>query len=350
MRYSKYVKRILKGIIFASIFIVLTIGLDAILEFDEGDTERMLVDYSGQQNLNMIFTGNSAGKFMKYNRYNELSAENGFNMCTPSQGLEVAYKNIYMATSQHPIKHIILFVTYDTFNNDNTEPIEHIYDRVIVADEGMLGQVRDTVRQDIKHSLEPDNIAKEDSINLWIPWTQETVTDLDSMKKNVKRRFGRFKRGDRLGHGIAHKLDSVVYNTRPFNPTDKDVELLAKDVEAAQNLDIPEGMLNTEKLSKLDKILVYCRDNNIKLSVIVTPHRTDYFDRYESYRGYSEILDDYLRDFVIRRGFKYYNSEEDPRLHDILPDSYFYDVEHVEEEYSITATEYITGIIMDKML
>lgn len=350
MQYSKYVKRILKGILFAALFILLTIGLDAVFEFDEGDTERMLVDYSGQESLNMIFTGNSAGKFMKYKRYSELSGENGFNMCTPSQGLEVAYKNIFMASSQHPIKHVVLFITYDTFNDDNTEPIEHIYDRVILSSEKPVERFEDTVKKEILESIEPDRIAREDSINLWIPWTKETVSDWNSIRNNIKRRSTRLIKGNRLGHDIAYSLERVTYETKAYEPSEDDINLLSDDIMNIENLDIPDGMLNTDKLAKLDKILVYCRDNGIKISVIVTPHRTDYFDRYESYRGYSEVLDDYLRDFINRRGHKYYNAEEDLNLHEVLPDSYFYDAEHIDEEHSITATEYMTEIIINNVL
>ncbi|MBQ8007167.1 MAG: hypothetical protein IJ245_06015, partial [Lachnospiraceae bacterium] len=66
-------------------------------------------------------------------------------------------------------------------------------------------------------------------------------------------------------------------------------------------------LMAEDKLTLLSEICSYCRDNNIELMGIVTPHRSDYLDRYMGFRESTRYISSYLDDFITKRGFLYYN-------------------------------------------
>lgn len=345
MLSSKYVKRFLKAILFVAIFIVLTLILDAVLEYDESGTAHMLSEYSKQDNIETIFVGTSSGIIMDAEEYTELTGEKAYNMCSAAQSFNVSLDNIKLAASQHPIKKVVMFFLYDSVNDENTAIQDHIYDRVVMSTEKPTEHIRDYIGNNVEKSFNPDIIATEESINLWIPWTNEASTDKELIKGNIKRRFDNLIHGYSPRKEMKRDLSEVIYETNPGIPTENDKAILANDLNNAHVLDIPDGMLNDEKLDSIDKICIFCRENNIKLIVIATPHRTDYFERYDSFRHYSELLDGYIDDFVSKRGLIYYNSEEEQNLHELFPDSKFMDLEHIDFDYTDEATEFLTGII-----
>ena len=345
MQLSKYVKRFFKAVLFVLLFMVMMGILDFSLELDETVTERMLTLYSEQEDIDTIFVGNSAGEMMDADIYSKTTGEPSFNMCTPSQGLSVSLKNIKLACSHHKIKKVVLFLTFDTVNSDSYDGIDHVYNRVVDSSSPFSTRVRNSIKRNLEESLSYDVINTERTINIWIPWENETTHGIKNMWNNFTRRINRLVKGDRLGSHIAFDLNEHKYEPVPEYLSEEDLTLLNYDIEKASSLLLPPGMLADDKLMLLAEICTFCQNNGIELFVIVTPHRTDYYDRFESFRAESELLSSFLDLFVSERGFMYYNTEDDPDLHDILPDEYFYDWEHVDSQYRDKATDYLTNVI-----
>ena len=345
MQLSKYVKRTLKAILFAAVFAVLMFILDSAFEMDEASTEAMLTRYSKTADIDMVFIGNSAGEMVDETLYSTLSGYKAFNMCTPSQGVSVSLKNLKMAASHHKIKEAVLLMTFDTVDSQGYDGIDHLYDRTVDSSSPLSTRFINAIKRDVKRSFEKNTIRTEKSVNIWIPWENETMHGFDNVKKNLVNRFSRLARGQRLGCDIAFDLNTKVYETLPGDWSDEDVSVFENDVEIMDTLGLPEGMVSADKMELLGDMCSFCRDNDIRLMVVVTPHRTDYYDRYEDYRRNMETLSAYIGDFVSKRGFVYYNTEDDPALHKILPDEYFYDWEHVSDPYKDKATEYLYGVI-----
>ena len=345
MPLSSYVKRAIKAILFVAIFALLMIVLDASFEMDEAATERMLTRYSRTDDMDTVFVGNSAGEMVDDKLYSQLSGSAAFNMCTPSQGLSVSSKNIELAASHHRIKDVILLVTFDVLDSENYDGIDHLYDRTVDSSSPWYVRVKNSVKRDFASSTKYDVIGTEKSINVWIPWENETAHGFENIRGNLKRRWSRLIKGGRLGEGIAFDLNSKVYETKPGELIDEDVAMLEDDIFAISEMSISEDLVAVDKVRLLESICVFCRDNDIKLKVIVTPHRTDYYDRYKGFSDEAGKISVYLHDFLSKRGVMYYNTEDDPALHEILPDEYFYDWEHVSEPYTDRATEYLAGVI-----
>lgn len=346
MRYSKYVKRTIKAIVFVGIFVVLMLIGNMAFELDESSTEKMLAEYSHRSGLETIVLGSSVGTIFNANIYGNLTGERAFNMCTSQQGFEVSFKNIKLAAAQNPIDHVIILVTYDSFNDDDTKIIEHLYDRVVSSSLTPEQRIAYNLKQAAEYSTDDDTRDDEISINGWIPWTQEAVSDFDSAKSNLARRLRRLINGDRLGKDIVRNLKEVTYTREPGILTDEEALEFVRDVESIEEYGIPEGMINKDKLALLASICKYCTENNIKLSIIATPHKTEYFDRYDGFRGKVVKFDDFMSEFASKRDAAFFDIESDEELHKVLPDSFFMDLEHVDYPYGDLATEYYTNLIM----
>lgn len=345
MHLSKNIRRILKAFLFLVIFILLMIFFNAAFELDESATEAMLTSYSNQSGIDTVFVGNSAGEMVDSDIYSRLSGDKAFNMCTPSQGLSVSLKNIKLASSHHKIKKAILLMTFDTANSENYDAIDHVYDRVVDSSSPFFTETINSIKRNAAISFSHNEITNEKSINIWIPWENETHHGFSNVYSNLERRFLRLINRNPLGSQIAYDLNTIVYDTVPAQLNQDDVEMLQNDISLVSDMPIPEDLLAKDKLTLLAKICSFCRDNNIELIVIVTPHRSDYYDRYNGFRESTEYITSYLNDFISKRGFMYYNTEEDDNLHIILPDKFFYDWEHISTDYVEDATKYLNDVI-----
>ncbi len=350
MQLSKMVRRTIKALLFAALFILLMLFFNISFELDENATETMLTSYSEKSDIDTVFVGNSAGEMMDADEFSDLTGTHAFNMCTPSQSLSVSLKNIKLAASHHKIDNAVMLITLDSVNSEEYDGIDHLYDRVVNSSSPLHVRIVNTVKRDFENSFSFDNIDTERSITVWIPWTNETIHGFSNITGNIKKRFSRFMRGDRLGSHIAFDLNSVKYETAGGYMTDEDISMLREDAESAKDLPIPAGMVSSDKLTALARICRFCEDNGIELKIIVTPHRSDYYERYESFREDSRTISSFLDDFVSKRGVMYYNTEDDGQLHETLPDDYFYDWEHITDEHKNEATAYIADIINTKML
>ena len=348
MQRSKYIKRILKAILFIALLVIFTKVLDAAFTLDENSTENMLTSYSRTEEIDTVFIGNSVGEMMDTDMYSTLTGTHAFNMCTPSQSMEISYRNLSMAASHHEIKNAVILMSLDMVNADDYSGIEQLYDRVVDSSSPWHERILISLKRKYQKSIDPDIFNTEESINVFIPWQNETAHGFKNITDNLTRRFNRLIHNEPLGKDIAFDLNSIRYG-RISGDLYKDEEaLLEDDIKEASMLDIPTGMLSPGNLMRLAKICKFCSSNGIDLKVIVTPHRTDYYERYAAFREYSVIADEYLSDFISKRGQMYYNTEDDPDLHEILPDAFFYDKEHIESKYFDKSTLYLYNI-MNKM-
>ncbi len=347
MQRSKYVKRIIKAILFASLFVVFTAFFDMAFEFDERNTEEMLTAFSEQSGLNTVFVGTSVGEMMDAKEYEKITGEHAFNMCTPSQSLSVSLKNIRLAASNHRIRKAILLTSVETVNLGQYNEIDHIYDRVVDSSSPLHVRIKNAIGRNIRKTFSKEYINREQSINIWIPWENEAVYDKDSIINNLKTRFGRLIRLEPIGYKIAYDLNTVKYAVRSGDPGDEDNRLLEEDLSAAMQLNVPQDMVSEDKLVQLSEICTFCRNNGIELIVLTTPHRSDYYSRNEDLYGNERTVSAYLKDFFAKRGVAYTDTEDDSAVHQIIPDEEFYDYEHVRDEFVSRSSEYLTGQLME---
>ena len=345
MRLSKNLRRCFKALIFLMLFVVLTLILDAAFELDETVTEKMLTAYSKTPEIDTIFVGNSVGEMMDADLYSALSGTHSFNMCTPSQSIELSLKNIKLAASHHEIKNATLLMSIDMVDDEDYSRLDQLYYRVVDSSTPWNKRIIVSIKRRIQKSLSPELYNTEKSINVFIPWENETAHGLDKVKENLERRFKRLINNDPVGKNIAFDLNTIRYNRLPDDLSEEEIKMLNEDLDTASELSLPEGMISSGNLTRIAKICKFCKENRINLRIVVTPHTTEYFDRYESFREYNKIADEYLEGFISKRGGEYYDTEDDPEVHEILPDKYFSDQEHMSDKYYGKSTEYLYRVL-----
>ncbi len=338
-------KRVLKAILFVVIFLLLSKLMSMAMMLKETKSEAMLERYSDTKEIDTIILGNSVAETLAPEVLDERLGYHTFNMATPDQSYRVGAKEVKMVASQHPLKRVILYTTFDAGINSGGEIVDKIYERTVDS-AGPLPKV--TARKITKNmytSLEPEMITTEESVNLWLPWTSEVADSWESAWGNARSRGKRLLRGERLGSQIHRDLTEVVYPVVDRELTGEEWNLLHADLEEMHSLSIPDGMMTDEELTELAELCALCSENGIELAVLISPHRTDYYDRYDGYREYTETVDEYLSMFVSERGHVYYNFEHNEDLHEILPDESFMDFEHIHEREGAVATGLIADVL-----
>lgn len=340
-------KRALKAILFVVIFLVLSAMMGMAMKFKETKSEAMLERYSQAQDIDTIILGNSVAEMVQPDLLDELCGYHSFNMTTPDQSYSVGIREMKMVASQQPLKRVVLYTTFDAGPNANSETIDRIFDRTIDAAGPMSRRLPRKIQKNLKKSLDSDVITTEESINLWIPWTSEAADSLETAWGNFKYRVKRLAKGERLSGKVVRDLNDCTNPVKEPLLTEEENTGLQEDIEAMHALPIPDGMMTDAELTELATMCAFCSDNDIDFAVLISPHRTDYYERYSGYRDYTVIMDEFLNEFITSRGFEYYNFEQNGDLHKFLPDDYFYDFEHVQDEYADRATELIAEKLLE---
>ena len=347
MQHSKnnlYVKRIIKAVLFLLIFIMFNIVACIVLELPETESERMLTEYTKKDEIETVILGNSVAKVIYDEVFSEETGSATYNMYTPDQPYSVSLKALQLAASQHDIQSVILVTTFDAQSNDNKKIIEKIYDRTYDASMPMAKRLKNDIYRKYCYMISPDVFYTEESINVWFPWVNETVTTFKERTDNIKRRATRIINGERLGSDYSYELDEVKYERSSGDLNIDDVNLLDADIDKMNNLPLPDDMMDEESIRNLACICRFCDDNDIELSVWIIPHRQDYFERYQGFAERYNIIDDFFDDFISKRGFMYYNFDNCPDIHTLIPDDYYDDWEHIGLKHK----EYATKIFAEK--
>lgn len=305
----------------------------------------MLTGYTYKENLDTIIVGNSITKMVDCDVLDLATGYNSYNMGTPSQTFSITKSIVEMSAAQHPVKRVIIITGYDSFEKDSISVFEKIFNKTRNASKPYPIRQYRALKGKFSEATDSSTIKTTDSVSLWFDWVDNSVGDIKSVKNNYNIRvLSAIKYGKRLGDGYAFDLDKKVYDRSPLDYSDVDKALFYDDMQLLANMNITEGVLDIDSLQKLDEICKYCEQNNIELSYFISPHQSAYKERYE---GNYEKVDSFLSEFLTKRGVKYYNFENDPDIHAKLPDEYFYDWEHVEDEYTDEATNVFVEKIMN---
>lgn len=330
-----YIKRILGTALFVAIFLIINSMLNILLEFPETESQKMLRGYTWQSDLDTIIVGNSITTMIDTQVLDEKTGFRSYNMGTPSQTFAISKSIIEMAASQNPIKRVYIVTGYDSFEKDDIPTFENIFNKTKNAPKPLpLRKWRELKRKFVR-ATSPEVAPTTESITLWFNWVDNCVGDLKSLKNNFNIRVLGFFQGIRPKDGYAFDLDKKTFPQIEPIYSSEEFELYDSDMKLLDSMNIAEGTLDKASLKRLDEICNYCNDNNIELTYFISPHQTGYKERYE---GNYEKVDEFLNAFFAHRGIKYYNLDNDPEIHEKLPDEYFYDWEHVEKDYIPDAT------------
>lgn len=338
--------RIVKILMFTVIFWAINGVMTFILEPLSDNSQTMWTQYTYESGIDTVYVGNSVGEMMIADVANSELGIKSYNMCTPKQNFPTSLDAAKIAAKQNPVKRIVLLSGYDTLAKNKASVSERVFRRTVIASYPFPKNKICDFTSKLSESIEVDNLDSEDSIKAWFPWIDDSTGDLEYITNVFITKLTRLIKHDRVGMGYAFSLDKVDYERVEPEWTADDTVKFMQDVQNAENLEIPDGTIGKYSLESLNNICIYCRENGIDFYLFMTPHRSDYRERYGDYYG---TVDDYMREFIESRGYYYYNFENKEDIHDILPDEYFYDIEHVSSKYANEATRVIDKFFMERL-
>lgn len=348
MQYFSKIKknRILKVVVFVALLIILNKIVRTFVEPLETASEVMLTEYSKrtiETGMDTIIIGNSVTSMIDDEEFSNITGTKTFNMGTPAQSIGMSLDALKMAARQNEITTVILMTGYESLDADTTNIPERAYEKVVFSSYPVIKRIGARFATILGRAISPDNWKKPSSINMFFMWIDNCVDDPNSMWINFKTKVTRVLTGNPLGKNIAFSLDQKKYETRVNTRTEEDVRLFRKDIDYLRTIEIPEEAICDVTLEELDEISVFCRDNNIKLYYFISPHQSQYVDKYgESF----DVISKFIEQFMTERSFVYYNFESDPLIHQELPDNYFDDYEHVTSVDVKYSTEVVANAFL----
>ena len=106
-------------------------------------------------------------------------------MCTPSQSIELSLNNIRLAASHHDINSVTLLMSLDMFDDEDYSRLDQLYYRVVDSSTPWYKRIFISTKRKIKKSLTPELYNTEKSVNVFIPWENETAHGIDKVKENA---------------------------------------------------------------------------------------------------------------------------------------------------------------------
>lgn len=337
----RYRNRIVKDILFLFIFWVLNRMVSFVLEPLSTTSEEMWTRYTNTENIDTIIVGNSIGEMLDTDVVNADLNCISCNMCTPKQNIPISFDAIKVAAKQNPIKRVVLVSAYDGLTRAKAPVSERIFRRTMIASFPFAKRRYYDFLDRWREATDDDNFDRPESIKAWFPWIDDSQGDMAYIWGNIEAKTEDYLSGKKLGDGYGYSLDTVRFGRVDAGWNAEDERLFQVDYEYSIALDrmgVPEGTIGEYSLERLNDICVYCRDNGIDFILIMMPHRSDYKSQYGDYY---DTVDEYTKNFVESRGFKYHNFEEDEGIHERIPDEYFYDIEHVSSEHGKELTKLI---------
>ena len=290
--------------------------LSFLIEPAQGASATMWKQYYKETEIDTIFIGSSlCSAAFDPLIFDEQLGVKAFNMGTPMQALEQNITALETAFEEHDIKTVVVGMGFFVLQEDTYEDAELTFEKALAREKGGI--------KGGLHGLEYvfSNAAydNEKSVNYWFPWIYNKETySWEVMMQNVKSKLMQRGKGaiaTKWKKGYSPYEGMVDYNN-----------VAAKNSYYTYNQELKE-----ELLSKLEKILVMCKENDVDVMVINTPHPD--FDIISCYEVY-ERNDNIVRELCKKNSVDYYNFSL--AKNEVFEDKeeYYYDFEHLNYEGS----------------
>ncbi|MBQ8279952.1 MAG: SGNH/GDSL hydrolase family protein [Roseburia sp.] len=310
MRISKWIKPL--GFVIA---LCLVNGLlSFLIEPVRGSSGTMWKEYYQEESLDTVFVGSSfcVATFDPYVFDEELGVKS-FNMGTPLQAIDQTISALETALEDHEIKNVIIGTGFFVFQEEAFDKAELTFEKAKARQMGGLKGIAEGARYMLKEGVRDT----EKSINYLFPWlyNQEEVS-VEFISQNVSKKIDAWhtpevketsKKGYRCFEGVVDydtqwEINSYTYYDQSFDE---------------------------ELLEQFGKLLQLCKEQEVDVIVINSPHPTfDVVSCYETYAQSEAIVKELCQEY----GADYYNfSLAKPELFDAKPE-YFYDFEHLNDE------------------
>lgn len=311
-------KRMIKGCLFITGFIVLNQLFGFVLGQGIGFSEAMWDEYYEMEELNTVYIGASVAQ-CAFNPFviDDICDIKSFNMATPAQSLDSNYVALKTAIEEHEIKQVVMGFGYFMLMGDKSLTSDVAFRRAMMEEQPVLKKIENTV----EFIFNEDNIGEAVSLNFFCPWVYNHI-DLkaDRILLNTQNKWKTFQSNETIrpadrqiayvGRGFAQYLTTIDYSK-------------VGDVNTKSYYQ-PE--IFASSANKLREICALCEQNDIELIVINTPRPNfDLVTYGEEY--YTLYL--WAKEFFAENGARYYDFNlAKPEVFKSQPD-YFFNFEHL---------------------
>lgn len=315
----KIIKK-LKCLRFLVVICAANMVMSFLFEPVRGSSDTMWAEYYQEDEIDIAFVGASfsAAAFAPY-VVDERMGVNSFNMGTPLQAIGQTLSAVETLIEDHEVDTIILGTGFFVLQYETLDKAELTFEIARARKETGINAVVDS----LGYILNEDVRDTEKSINYFFPWAynHEEIT-WEYVINNVNSKIAAIK-----AELSENEAENQTESRKGFRPYLGVVDYGTKwEINSYSYYD--QGFLE-DKVEEFKEVLRLCKENNVDIIVVNTPHPTyDIVSCYQTYEASERELADMCRAY----GVDYYNfSLAKPELFNSVPE-YYYDFEHLNLE------------------
>lgn len=327
--------KVIKGVAFLGVLVLMNLFLSFLLEPARGASELMWKQYYAEEEIDTLFIGSSLCQtsFDSY-IFDEKMGVKSFNMGTPLQAMPQTARALEVAIEDHEIKTVIFGMGFSTLKYEPVEEAELTFEKARAREKGgMAGFI-----EGIKYIYSKEVRDDEKSINYLFPWLYNREDFSPStMKRNATQKIQTLK--DRLNGVESSAGDS--YHKGYVNETYHTVDYEYKWDGCSYRFYDQE--FDPEMMAEFEKIIKICKENEIDLIAVNTPHPT--FDVISCYEFYDSNENEF-KALCEKYDVDYYDfSLAKPEIFETRAENYA-DHEHMNKQGS----EYFSACLSELLL
>lgn len=303
------------------LFLVVTCILNSIMSFliepANGSSDTMWREYYQEEEIDMIFIGSSlCSATFDPQIFDERLGVKSFNLGTPMQALEQNRTALETALKDHEIKTVVIGMGFFVFQEDSFDEAEVTFEKELARNKGGI----DGVVKSLEYIFSEDVRGTEKSLNYWFPWIyNKEGYSFELMTKNVHSKMELLKSGE--------QIENSQKGYRPYTGN------VDTDKAAEENSFLTYSQtLQEDLLDKFESILELCKEEEVDVLVINTPHPDFDILSYgsELYEEHTSLI----KTICEKNAVDYYDfSLAKEKIFDD-DDTYYYDYEHLNYEGS----------------
>ena len=327
--------KVIKGVAYLGVLIIMNLSLSFLLEPARGDSELMWEQYYKEKEIDTVFIGSSLcqSSFDSYIFDAKLGVKS-FNMGTPLQAMPQTVKALEVAIADHDIKTVIFGMGFSTLKYEPVEEAELTFEKARARKKGEISCVIEGIKYMYAEGIRDD----EKSVNYLFPWLYNREGFAPStMKQNATQKIKRLM--EKL-QGIEPE-ENQDYHKGYVNELYHTVDYDYKWDGCSYRFYDQE--FNQDMMQEFEKLINICKQNRIDLIVVNTPHPT--FDVISCYEFYDSNENEF-KALCEEHEIDYYDfSLAKPEIYDAPPENYA-DHEHLNKQGAKYFSEQLSIFMM----
>lgn len=311
-----------KCLVFLLIVYVMNSLMSFLIEPVYGSSDTMWTEYYQEEEIDTIFIGSSlCSATFDPQIFNQKLGVKAFNMGTPMQALEQNITAVETALEEHKINTIVIGMGFFVLQEEPFEEAEVTFEKALARKKGGV----EGFLKSLEYVSSENVFQTEKSINYWFPWIyNKEGYALDVIMRNVNTKWGVMQAG------FQKDAENQVSGSRKgYRPYEGHVDYT--NYSDTNSFNMYQQKLLEESLDKFERLLSLCKESDVDVLVINTPHPDfDIMSCREVYEENTKLVNEICEKYEA----EYYDFSLSKQ--EVFEDKkeYYYDFEHLNYEGS----------------